>query len=70
MEAHRQGYETYIAFVVQMKGVKYFTPHDETDPVFGRTLREAEKMGVKPIAFDCRVTENEISIEDSVEIIL
>ena len=70
MEAHRQGYETYIAFVVQMKGVKYFTPHDETDPVFGRTLREAEKMGVKPIAFDCRVTENEIFIEDSVEIIL
>lgn len=70
MEAHRQGYETYIAFVVQMKGVKYFTPHDKRDPIFGKTLREAEKWGVKPLVFDCKVTEDEIYIEDPVKILL
>ena len=29
-EATKEGYEAYIFFVIQMKGVRYFTPNMET----------------------------------------
>ncbi|MBQ0105788.1 MAG: DNA/RNA nuclease SfsA [Armatimonadetes bacterium] len=58
--AKKQGFEAYIVFVVQMKDVLYFTPHDETDPLFGQALREAVKQGVEAVAFDCVVGETEI----------
>ena len=34
-EATKEGYEAYIFFVIQMKGVRYFTPNMETQPAFG-----------------------------------
>ena len=37
-EATKEGYEAYIFFVIQMKGVRYFTPNMETQPAFGEAL--------------------------------
>ena len=68
IKAHKEGYETYVAFVVQMNNVKYFRPHDETDPLFGATLREAKKAGVKILCLDCVVTKDEIYIEKKVKV--
>ena len=55
-EAARAGYGAYILFVIQMSDVKYIRPHDETDPEFGRALREAAKNGVHILAMDCAIT--------------
>ncbi len=63
-----QGYETYVLLVVQMKNVKYFTPNIEHDPVFSAELLKAKNSGVKILAYDCFVDENEMRIEDKVEI--
>ncbi|MCD8238345.1 MAG: DNA/RNA nuclease SfsA [Clostridiales bacterium] len=68
MGALAQGYEAYVLFVVQMKNVKYFTPNIEHDPVFSAELIKAENSGVKILAYDCFVSENEMRIEDKVEI--
>ena len=54
-ELARAGYGAYILFVIQMSDVKYIRPHDETDPEFGRALREAAANGVQVIAMDCAV---------------
>ena len=54
-ELARAGYGAYILFVIQMADVKYIRPHDETDPEFGRALREAAANGVQVIAMDCAV---------------
>ena len=62
------GYEAYILFVIQMKGVHEFIPNDETHRSFGEALREASFRGVKILAMDCDVTPDSISIKDPVKI--
>ena len=61
-ELARAGYGAYILFVIQMSDVKYIRPHDETDPEFGRALREAAANGVKVIAMDCAVSADSMDI--------
>ena len=56
------GYETQVVFIIQMDGVRYFTPNNKTHPAFGEALVAAEKVGVKVAAFDCAVTENSMNI--------
>ena len=57
-----EGYGAYILFVIQMSDVKYIRPHDETDPEFGRALREAAKNGVTVLAMDCAITPDTMDI--------
>ena len=57
-----EGYGGYILFVIQMSDVKYIRPHDETDPEFGRALREAAQNGVHVLAMDCAVTPNTMEV--------
>ena len=61
-EAAGEGHGAYILFVIQMSDVKYIRPHDETDPEFGRALREAAQNGVHILAMDCAVTPNTMQI--------
>ena len=61
-EAAGEGYGAYILFVIQMSDVKYIRPHDETDPEFGKALREAAAKGVAVLAMDCAVTPDTMEI--------
>ena len=60
--AARAGYGAHILFVIQMSDVKYIRPHDETDPEFGKALREASQNGVRVLAMDCAVTPDTMEI--------
>ena len=60
--AARAGYGAYILFVIQMSDVKYIRPHDETDPEFGKALREASQNGVRVLAMACAVTPDTMEI--------
>lgn len=64
----QEGYNAYILFVVQMKGVKYFTPNYRTHREFGEVLKKARDMGVNILAVDCVVTENSMTANSPVEI--
>lgn len=68
MEAAREGYETYIIFVIQMENVKYFTPNRATHPEFADALIEARQAGVKILAYDCKVTPKSMEIQNSVPV--
>lgn len=70
MKAKEEGYEAYIVFVIQMKGVCRFEPNDKTHRAFGDTLRKAEKTGVHILAMDCQVKENELVIDQPVLVCL
>ena len=61
-KAAGEGYGAYILFVIQMPDVKYIRPHDETDPEFGKALREAAQNGVTVLAMDCAVTPDTMQI--------
>ena len=66
MVARSAGYEAFIIFVIQMKGVREFTPNDKMHREFGEALRRAESHGVVPMAFDCLVEGNSLCIYRSV----
>lgn len=68
VECIRDGYEAYLLFVIQMKGVKWFEPNTVTHPEFAQALIEAEKAGVKILAYDCVVTADSIAIDEQVEV--
>ena len=67
-ESFDEGYEAYLFFVVQMKGVKYFTLNDKTDPKFADAVRKAAEQGVKILAYDCNVTPEKMEINERVEV--
>lgn len=65
-----EGYEAYVIFVLQAKNALSLSPNDETHPLFGTVLREAQEAGVKVLAFDCDVFPDEVTISASVPVIL
>lgn len=68
--AVKEGYEAYVFFVIQMKGVRYFTPNIDTHPEFCQTLKKAKASGVHILAYDCEVDVNSIEISESVPVVL
>ena len=62
IRAAEEGFGAYILFVIQMSDVKYIRPHDETDPEFGRALREAAANGVQVIAMNCAVEVDSMEV--------
>ena len=59
----KDGYEAYIIFVVQMKGVTHFVPNLATHPEFAEALKNAKKQGVKILCYDCKVTPDELVLD-------
>lgn len=64
----QDGYEAYLLFVIQMKGITCFEPNWNTHPEFGEALIDAQNAGVKLLAYDCFVAENLMEIRDPVPI--
>ena len=68
--AVKDGYEAYVFFVIQMKGVRYFTPNADTHPAFCETLKKAREAGVHVLAYDCIVTSDSIHIDEEIPVVL
>lgn len=64
----KDGYDTYILFVIQMTGIRYFMPNYETQPEFGKALIMARDEGVNILAVDCMVTSDSMKINDFIEV--
>ncbi len=62
-----KGFEAYIIFVVQMKGVKTFEPNSENHKEFADVLAFAKEKGVNVLVYDCIVTPDSIRIDSRIE---
>lgn len=62
------GYEAWIVFIIQMKGIQNFTPNVKTHKAFGTALEEARRSGVNIIALDSIVTKDSIKAGDFVKV--
>ncbi len=69
-EAVKDGYEAYLFFVVQMKGVTYLAPNRKTHAAFGEAMERAKKSGVQILAYDCHVEPDVIEIEKEIPVVL
>lgn len=68
VSAVENSYCAYIIFVIQMKGMKLFTPNDVTHKAFGDALRQAAGKGVKVLAYGCDVAPDSLEISEPVKI--
>lgn len=67
MECIAEGYEAYVAFVIQMEGMKSFAPNYATDPVFAEELARAKGSGVEVLLLGCSVGIDTIEISYELE---
>ena len=63
-KATKAGYKAMIAFVIQVEGVCEVRPNIETHPEFGIALHDAIQAGVQVIYLQCRVTADELVVQD------
>ncbi len=68
--AKREGYRVIVLFVIQMEDVAYFTPNAETHKAFAQALEKASKAGVEILAFECKVSVDELQLNKQVDVIL
>lgn len=68
IRCQEDGYEAYLLFVIQMKGIREFEPNWSTHPQFGEVLQKAQNAGVHLLAYDCLIREDYIEIQDPVSI--
>ncbi len=64
------GYEAAVCLVIQMEGMRFFSPNDRTHPEFGAALREAADAGVKVLAVECAVTPDSLAMTRPVPVAL
>jgi sugar fermentation stimulation protein A len=60
--ALRSGYRSAVIFCIQRDDAAGMRPHDESDPDFGRALREAARQGVEVYAYRCHVEPGRVRI--------
>lgn len=70
IDARKNGYWAGVLFLVQMNGMKSFSPNDETDPEFGKSLRMAAASGVEILCYECKVKPDSFVLGEPIGITL
>ena len=61
IKAKQKGYNTMLAFVIQMDGIKEVRPNIETHPEFGIAMEEAQRAGVEVVFITCHVEPDSLT---------
>ncbi len=69
IEATKKGYECYILFLVQIDNCEYFKIANDIDKEYYKNYNKAKKLGVKFIAYNCKVGPKEIKINKRIKIL-
>lgn len=68
VQAGKDGHRVFVLFVIQMKGVRYFTPNYDTHREFAESLCRAAEAGVEVLAYDTLVTPDSMRIDRPVPV--
>ena len=69
IDAIKKGYKSYIIFLVQIQGMKYFKIAKDIDKEYYHNYLIAKKAGVNFLAYRCKISPKEIKIEKKLKII-
>ncbi|MFV0441636.1 MAG: DNA/RNA nuclease SfsA [Lachnospirales bacterium] len=67
LDAYENGYKTYVFFLIQCDGIRYFKGNVEKDENFCSTLLNAYENGVKVLCYNSIVTEDDIKINEKID---
>ena len=70
IEAHAQGYEAYLIFVVQIENISRVEPNWDTQAAFGEALQRARSAGVHLLAYDCLVRDSGMEINGQIPVVV
>jgi len=68
VKATKEGYRACVLFIVQRTDAHVFAPNDETDPEFGKVLRDAAVEGVEVYAYCSEFVGNRIILKGKVKV--
>jgi len=66
MLAKKKGYESYILYLVQREDCRSFKIANDIDQEYKNTLDEALKNGVKMLCYDCKLSNEEIKLNNQI----
>jgi sugar fermentation stimulation protein A len=69
IEAIKQGYKSYLLFLVQIDNAEVFKIADDIDLEYYKNYLLAKKAGVNFLAYRCKMSSKEIKIEKKIQII-
>ena len=69
IDATKKGYRSYIIFLVQIQGMKYFKIAKDIDKEYYQKYLIAKKSGVNFLAYRCKINPKGIKIEKKIKII-
>ena len=69
IESVKQGYKPYVLFLVQIQNISKFRIANDIDSAYYNNFIEANKKGLKFIAYRCKLSSREIVIEKKIKIL-
>ena len=67
--ANKQGYESYLFFLIQIEKCKSFAIASDIDPEYYKVFNNALKKNVNVICYDCKFTNKGIEINKKIDLI-
>ena len=64
----KSGYKSYVIFVIQMEGMKRFTPNEKRHKAFKDALKTACEKGVNILAYECKVPKDSLTLSKEVKV--
>lgn len=65
----REGHRAVMLFLIQRPDATRLSLADDLDPAYGAAFDAAMAAGVEPLAYRCRITPDEITVEKKVKIV-
>ena len=66
VNAKRKGYESYLIYLIQREDCKSFKIAEDIDEEYKNTFDTALKSGVKILCYDCKLSNEEIRINNQI----
>ena len=66
--AQMKNHQAYMLYLIQREDGKSFTSAKEVDPEYAKLLKEAANKGVKILAYQCKVTPEEVVIDKKIKV--
>jgi len=70
IDVKKTGRGAGVLFLIQMDGVKSFSPNDIMDSEFGKALRLAKINEVDIFAYQCEIGESFLTLDKAVKVII